>query len=167
MNNLNMIAAASRNWGIGKNGDLLFHLKGDMKFFRETTSGNVVVMGRKTLDSFPGGKPLKNRINIVLTNNAEFERENVITVHNIKELSQKLSEYEDKKIFVIGGGEIYFLLLPFCTRAYITRIDADADADTFIHNFDSDSSWQLADSSEAMEENSVKYTFTVYNKVNN
>lgn len=164
MNKLSMIAAVSRNWGLGKDGDLLFHIKGDMKFFREKTMNSVVVMGRKTLDSFPGGKPLKNRENIVITGNMSFEREGAVIVHSIEELFEKLSEYEDRNVIVIGGGEIYAMFLPYCDCAYITKIDAEAEADTFLHNFDEDSLWRVAEESEQIEENGTIYRFVTYRR---
>ena len=101
---MNLIVAVDENWAIGRNGDLLAHMKEDMKFFRATTNGRVVLMGRKTLDSFPGGKPLKNRTNIVLTANPEFEREGVIVVHSIEELLAEAKKYPAEELFVIGGG---------------------------------------------------------------
>ena len=112
-----LIAAADRKWAIGNKGSLLYSLPQDMKFFRETTSGNVVVMGRKTLESFPGGRPLKNRVNIVITRNSEYEKEGAVICNDTDKLPEMLKEYSDKDIFVIGGEEIYRLLLPLCTKA--------------------------------------------------
>ena len=106
---MNLIAAADENWGIGKNGGLLAHISGDMKYFRETTKGKVVVMGRKTLESFPGGKPLKNRVNIVLTQNQDFAPEGVTVCHSIEETLETLKQYPKEDVFIIGGGMIYIL----------------------------------------------------------
>ena len=103
---MNLIAAADENWGIGKNGGLLAHISGDMKYFRETTKGKVVVMGRKTLESFPGGKPLKNRVNIVLTQNQDFAPEGVTVCHSIEETLKTLKQYPKEDVFIIGGGMI-------------------------------------------------------------
>ena len=119
---MNLIAAADENWGIGKNGGLLAHISGDMKYFRETTKGKIVVMGRKTLESFPGGKPLKNRVNIVLTGNKDFVPEGVVICHSVEETLEKLKEYPKEDVFIIGGGMIYKAFLPWCEKAYITHV---------------------------------------------
>ena len=165
MNNLKIIAAAASDWGIGKDGDLLFSIKQDMKFFRETTMDNVVVMGRKTLESFPGGRPLKNRVNIVFTRNKAYNREDVITVSTVDELFEVLKNYEDKKVFVIGGGEIYSLLLPYCNEALITKVNSKKSADTFINNFDDDVNWKVYIESEEYTENDHSFKFVSYKRI--
>ncbi|MBR5271009.1 MAG: dihydrofolate reductase [Clostridia bacterium] len=165
MNNLKIIAAAASDWGIGKDGDLLFSIKQDMKFFRETTMDNVVVMGRKTLESFPGGRPLKNRVNIVFTRNKAYNREDVITVSTVDELFEVLKNYEDKKVFVIGGGEIYSLLLPYCNEALITKVNSKKSADTFINNFDDDVNWKVYIESEEYTENDYSFKFVSYKRI--
>ena len=159
---MNLIAAVSRNWGLGKDNELLFHIKQDMKHFRELTTGHVVVMGRKTLDSFPGGKPLKNRVNIVLTRDKDFEREGAVAVHDKEELLSVLKNYDDGEIFVIGGGEIYAMLLPYCKTAYITLVDAEPEADTFLHCLHSDSDWHKEQTSPDYEDGSLTYRFVTY-----
>ena len=160
---MNLIAAVSRDWGIGKNGDLLFHIKQDMKFFKETTMNHVVVMGRKTLDSFPNKKPLVNRVNIVLTRDKEFSREGVIAVHSLDELLAEVKKYNDD-VFVIGGGEVYKMLMPYCQRAYITKVNEDADADTFLPNIEKDENWQLVNSSKEFIEGNRTFQFVVYER---
>lgn len=160
---MNIIVNVSKTWGIGKDGDLLFHIKEDMKFFKETTINNVVVMGRKTLDSLPGGKPLKDRVNIVLTRNKNFYRDGVVVVHSIDELLGEIKKY-DKEIFVMGGGEIYNMLLPYCKKAYITKVDSDKEADTFFVNLDEDDTWKRESQSDIMGEK-LKYRFVVYNNI--
>lgn len=159
-----IIAAADRNWAIGKSGDLLYHLPQDMKFFRETTSGSVVVMGRKTLESFPGGRPLKNRVNIVLTRNNDYEKDGVVVCHSVDELCKILKEYTDKNIFVIGGEEIYRQLLPMCTKAYITRVDATSEADSFFPDLDNDPDWHITHTSEDLSDNGITFRFVTYEK---
>lgn len=161
---MNIIASASKSWGIGKNNELLFHIKEDMKYFRETTTGNVVVMGRKTLDSLPGGRPLKNRINIVLTRDCAFERDGVTAVHSVGELLDEIKKY-NSETFVIGGGEIYNTLLPHCKRAYITRINADKDADTFLPDLDKSGDWRIISETAGSAEGGLEYTFTVYERI--
>ena len=160
---MNIIVNVSKSWGIGKDGDLLFHIKGDMKFFKETTINNVVVMGRKTLDSLPNGLPLKDRVNIVLTRNRDFSRDGVVVVHSVDELLEEIKKY-DTEIFVIGGGEIYNMLLPYCDKAYITKVDSDKEADAFFVNLDEDDTWKAELQSDIMGEK-LKYRFIVYNKL--
>lgn len=159
-----IIAHASKNWGIGKNNDLMFKLPQDMKFFRETTSGGVVIMGRKTLESFPNQKPLPNRVNIVITNNTDYAPEGVIIAHSAGEAANIAKEYSDKKVFVIGGAMIYDLMLPYCDTALITKVFADSDADTFIHDFDSDSEWELASESDDIVDNGYTIRFCEYRR---
>ena len=104
---MNLIVAVDKNWAIGKNNELLVRIPADQKFFRETTTGKVVVMGRKTLESFPNGLPLKNRTNIVLTHNQDYEVKGAIVVHSMEELHEELKKYNDEDIYVIGGEKIY------------------------------------------------------------
>ena len=165
MNNLKIIAATASDWGIGKDGDLLFSIKQDMKFFRETTMDNVVVMGRKTLESFPGGRPLKNRVNIVFTRNKAYNREDVITVSTVDELFEVLKNYEHKKVFVIGGGEIYSLRLPYCNEALITKVNSKKRADIFINNFDDDVNWRVHQESEEYTESDCSFKFVSYKRI--
>ena len=163
MQNLKMIVAVDSNWGIGKNGDLLFSIPEDMKFFRTTTQGSTVIMGRKTLDSFPGGKPLKNRENIVLTNNASFEREGAIVCFSKEEVLEKVKNAES--CFVIGGAAIYDMFLENCSVAYITKVFANGDADRFITNLDDSCEWELTEQSEEKEDNGYKFVFCKYERI--
>ena len=118
---MNLIVAVDENWGIGKDNELLCRISADMKNFRAVTMGHVLVLGRKTLESFPGKKPLPKRTHIVLTANKAYEAEGVILCHSLEELPAVLADYEDDDIFVIGGGSIYEQLLPQCKKAYITK----------------------------------------------
>ena len=118
---MNLIVAVDEKWGIGKDGGLLAHLPEDMKYFRETTRGRTVVMGRRTLESFPGGQPLKNRVNVVLTSDKNYQVKGTVVVHTIEEMVEELKKYEDEEIFVIGGESIYRQLLPYCKTAYKNR----------------------------------------------
>ena len=142
---------------------MLASIPQDMKFFRETTSGHVIIMGRKTLESFPGGNPLKNRVNIVLTKNRDYKKENAIIVHDIEGLKETLKNYENEEIFVIGGDSVYRQLIELCDTAYVTKIDREFDADTFFVNLDQEPAWQLAEKSEVFEHDGMKYCFTTYN----
>lgn len=161
---MNLIVAADENWGIGKDGGLLTHLPGDMKYFRETTMGHVVVMGRKTLESFPGGKPLKNRTNIVLTRNTDYAPQDVILCHSMEETLKQLEQYDSEDVFIIGGGTIYRQFLPYCERAYVTRILKTFQADTDFENLDADPQWTLASVSDRQEHNGIFYEFRIYRR---
>ena len=158
---MKIIVAVSDDWGIGYKNQLLFSVPSDMKFFRETTKDSVVIMGRKTLESFPGKKPLKNRVNIVLTGNPEYEVEGAIVCGSIEEAISLANEY-DKEIFVIGGESIYRAFLPYCESALVTKIHASTEADSFFPNLDENPDWELKNASETKEDNGYKFEFTEY-----
>ena len=158
---MNFIVAADENMGIGKNGGLLAHIPDDLKYFKAKTLGGVIVLGRKTLESFPGGKPLPGRINIVFTRDKEYKPEGVVTVNGVDGLMEELKSYPDKEVFVAGGAEIYKLLMPYCDRAYITHIYKNFDADTYLE-FNADK-WTKV-SEEPMEYNGLRYGFAVYER---
>ncbi len=159
------IVAVDKNWGIGKDNDLLFSIPLDMAFFREQTKGKVVVMGSKTLKSFPNSKPLKNRTNIVF-HRGNDSYDGCIVVKDINELKVVLDNYNTDGVFVIGGGSIYSLLLEYCTEALITKVDADGDATVFFPNLDIIKDWQCAKESEQFESNGYKFKFTTYKNKN-
>lgn len=151
---------ADREWGIGKDNGLMFSIPQDMKFFRETTKRKVVVMGLNTLLSFPNGKPLKNRVNIVLC--PDDVPEDVITVHSPEELFQEVKKYPEDDVFVIGGASVYRLLIPYCTEVLVTRVDAVGGADTFVPDLDADENFELAYESAPVEDNGYTFTFRTY-----
>lgn len=159
---MNLIAVADKNWAIGFQNKLLTSIPSDMKFFRETTTGKVVVMGRKTLESFPNGMPLKNRINIVLTSNKEYRLKDAVIVHTLEELLTELKKYQSEDIYVIGGESIYRQMLPYCDTAYITKIDHVFQADTFFPNLDKQEGWVMTESSEEQTCFDLEYMFTKY-----
>ena len=160
-----MIVAADKNWGIGIKGGLLTNLPEDMKFFRETTKNSVVIMGRKTLESFPEKKPLKNRVNIVITKSGNVSGEGVIIVSSVEEAAEKAKEYADKKVFVIGGGSVYKQMLKYRDTAYITKIDhVFENADTFIDNMDELDDWKIVEISDVKEYNGIKFNFVTYKR---
>ena len=161
------IVAVDRNWGIGLKGRLLVQIPADQKFFRETTTGQVVVMGRKTLESFPNGAPLKDRVNVVLTRGGTRMPDGVETVHGIDELKELLTRYKDREIYCIGGAEVYRQLLPMCDECLVTRIDESYEADAFFPDLDKDPEWELIrDGSEEEEQTyfDVIYHFLRYRK---
>lgn len=159
---MNLIVAVTKEWGIGCDNCLLFDLPDDMKFFRNATKNKIVVMGRKTLMSFPGSKPLKNRINIVLTRDTNFQPEGVVVLNSFDELFEELKKYDTNDVYIIGGGNIYNQLYPHCHEALITKVDAIAKADTYLHNFDEDENWEHIYNSENYNNNGYNFTFNTY-----
>ena len=161
-----MIVAADEKWGIGKNGDLLTPLPEDMKFFREKTRDSVVILGRKTLESFPDGKPLKNRVNIVISRQENIPVEGIVKVSSVEEAAEEAKKYEGKNVFVIGGGTIYRQMLKYCDTAYITKIEKIFDdADTFIDNLDKLDEWKIVEKSDVKEYNGTKFSFVTYKRI--
>ncbi|MCI7469827.1 MAG: dihydrofolate reductase [Lachnospiraceae bacterium] len=156
------IAAVDKNWGIGYKGKLLTSIPNDMKLFKNETTGNVIVMGRKTLESFPGGRPLPSRTNIVLTTYKDYKSGDAIIVHDMDELFNTLKDYSKEKIYVIGGESIYRQLLPYCEKALITKIDFAYDADAYFPNLDKEDGWELEGESEEETYFDLCYTFTEY-----
>lgn len=161
---MKLIAAVDNEWNIGNKGNLLFSLPDDMKFFRTTTSDKIVVMGRKTLESFPGSKPLKNRINIVLSRN-KHDVDGAEFVTGVDELLDRLKEYDSGDVYVIGGAQIYSLLLPYCDTALITHVDAVAiEADSKFPEL-KDNEWTVTEQSDIHENNGIKFRFTTYKRI--
>ncbi len=155
------ILHADKEWGIGKKNGLMFSIPADMKFFRETTTGNVVVMGSNTLKSFPDGRPLKNRTNIVLYPGGE-KRDDCIIVQSLDELFAEIKKYDADKVFVIGGAMMYKTLLPYCDEVLVTKVDAIGGADAFFENLDENPSFELVSQSAPAETNGYTITFNVY-----
>ena len=160
---MRLIVAVDKNWGIGKNNDLLVSIPSDKKFFRQETTGKVVVMGRKTLESFPGGLPLKNRTNVVLTRNAGYRAKDTVIVHDIPELLEELKKYPSDAVYVVGGGTVYEELLPYCDEAYVTKIDFAYEADTYFPNLDQMPEWEMVEESEQTYFD-LEFTFTRYER---
>lgn len=152
------IVCVSENWGIGKDGALLFRIKEDLQRFRELTLDKTVVMGRKTLQSLPGGKGLPQRRNIVLTGNRAFTAENAEVCHFPVEAVLTAGE----EAAIIGGGEVYRLFLPLCHRVYVTRVFAAPPADTFFPNLDEDPRWQVERESEIFEKDGLRWQYVDY-----
>ncbi len=154
------IVHADREWGIGKGNDMMFALPQDMKFFRQTTTGHTVVMGGKTLRSFPNQKPLKNRVNIVLTRGQVCDE--CVTVRSFEQLKTELKRREEEDIYIIGGGEIYRELLPYCHEALVTKVDAVGGAETFFPNLDELPDFVCVDEGTPVEDNGYVIRFTKY-----
>ena len=161
---MKLIVAVDKNWAIGYKGDLLIRISSDLKRFKEITTGNAVIMGYNTLLSLPGGRPLKNRMNIVLYP-TDIEIEGATVVHGIDEAVDLASEIKDRDVFVIGGASVYNQLLPYCDTAYITKIDREFEADVFIPNLDELDEWYIADESETFTEaDGTRYKYVTYKK---
>ncbi len=161
---MKLIVAVDENWGIGCKNELLVRIPSDQRFFRETTTGNVVVMGRKTLDSFPGGKPLKDRVNIVLTKENRESINGEVIVHSVEEALEEIKKYSEE-IYIIGGETIYRQFLPYCDEAYITKIEYSYEADAHFPNLDEDDEWEMVEESEEQTYFDIPYTFTTYKRV--
>lgn len=158
---MNLIVAVDRNWAIGKDGDQFVYLSKDLQNFKNTTMGHAVILGRKTLSTFPGGRPLKGRRNLVLSRNPEFRPEGAEVFADVESLLSAAPE----DAFVIGGGSVYEKLLPYCDRAYVTKLNGEWEADTWFPCLDQNPEWKLVDESETMTEKEVSFTFAVYERV--
>lgn len=157
---MNLIAAVYDDWGIGKDGTQPIALSADRKFFRQTTKGAMVIVGRRTIDDFPDRKPLPGRVNVALTRSTD-EIPGFILCHT-PEAAAQLAQGRDA--FVIGGGSVYRALLPCCTRAYITKVHACPASDTFFPNLDEDREWQLREILQSGEENGIRYEMCLYTR---
>lgn len=162
---MKLILAADRNWAIGYQGGLLCHISGDLKYFKERTKGKTVVMGRPTLESLPGGRPLPNRENIVLTSRKDYEApEGVIVAHSEAEIDKLISERNSDDVMIIGGGKVYRDFLPKCDTCYITKIDGEFSADTWFVNLDEMDEFEVVWKGEPMEEKGISYQFYEYRR---
>ncbi len=159
---MNIIVNVDKNWGIGYQNQLLNRIPEDMKFFRETTTGKVVVMGRKTLESFPNGLPLKNRINIVITGDYTYKVKDAVIVHSIEEALKELKKYSTDDVYIIGGESIYRQFLPYCDVAHVTCMDYAYQADTWFPNLDEDEDWVVVADSEEKTYFDIEYVFKLY-----
>ena len=161
---MNIIVAVDKNWAIGKNNKMMWSIPADMRFFREKTTGHVVVMGRKTLESFPNGLPLKQRTNIVLSRDRNYQVKGALAVHTMEALLEHLKGYAPEEIFIIGGESIYRMLLDQCDTAYVTKIDYIYEADTYVPNLDELPEWEITKESEEQTYFDLEYRFLTYQK---
>lgn len=152
------IAAIGKDRGLGKGNDLIFKIPEDMKRFREVTFGHPIITGRKNFESFPGGKPLPGRPNILVTRNTDLKAEGVIVTHSVEEAIQEARKLDTEKIFIIGGGEIYRAALPYTDVLDLTVIDASRPADTFFPDY---SEFTKLVSEEKHEYEGIPFTYTV------
>lgn len=161
---MNLIVAVDNNWAIGNKNELLVRIPNDHKYFREETTGKVVVLGRKTLETFPQGQPLKNRTNIILTTDRKYQVKDAIIVHSIQELLEELKKYNDEDIYIIGGESVYRQMLPYCNVAHITKIDHSYEADTYFPNLDQDEEWHITADSDEQTYFDIAYQFVKYER---
>ncbi len=155
------IVAVSQSWGIGKGGDLLFRLPSDLRRFKAMTTGHTVIMGRKTLDSLPGGKGLPHRRNLVLSRQSDFAPDRAEVIHSVEDI---LKTAEDDA-FVIGGQQVYEQLLPYCARVYVTKVLSDPEADAFFPDLDKLPEWKVASAGEMLTENGLSFQYVEYIRI--
>lgn len=159
------ILSADEHWGIGRENRLLVRIPQDMKYFRNETVGKAVIMGRKTLESFPGGQPLPGRLNVVLTRNAACRVKGGVVAHSVEEALEAVRDYVPEDVYCIGGGSVYRLFLPYCDTVFVTRIQYTYEADTYFPDLDALPEWQLAGSSEEQTYFDLAYEFCRYERV--
>ena len=161
---MNLIVAVDKNWAIGYNNDLLVSIPADKKFFRTETIGKAIIMGRKTLESFPNSQPLKDRKNIVITRKKDYTATDVTVVHSIEEALEAVKGYNSEDVYVIGGGEIYKQMLPYCDTAYVTKVHVTPESDTWFPNLDEDPDWILAEILQSGIESGISYEMCLYTR---
>lgn len=155
------IVAVSQSWGIGKGEDLLFRLPSDLRRFKAMTTGHTVIMGRKTLDSLPGGKGLPHRRNLVLSRQSDFAPDRAEVIHSVEDI---LKTAEDDA-FVIGGQQVYEQLLPYCARVHVTKVLSDPEADAFFPDLDKLPEWKVASAGEMLTENGLSFQYVEYIRI--
>ena len=157
------ILKCDEKWGIGKRNGLLFHLPLDMKFFKETTKGHTVCMGENTLLSFPNSKPLKNRTNIVLSQDESHNYEDVINVHSFSDFLKAIKEHnQNDDVYIIGGASIYRQTLPYVDKVLLTKVHADGGAEVFFTNLDELANFELVEEKEPVMDGEIEIQFTTY-----
>ena len=162
---MNLIVAVDKNWAIGYNNDLLVSIPADKKFFRMETIGKAIIMGRKTLESFPNGQPLKDRKNIVITRKKDYNAIDVTVVHSIEVALEAVKDFKSEDVYVIGGGEIYKQMLPYCDVAHVTYIEQAYAADSYFPNLDKDPEWTLVAESDEQTYFDITYYFRKYERI--
>ncbi|MDL2301454.1 dihydrofolate reductase [Lachnospiraceae bacterium OttesenSCG-928-D06] len=162
---MKMIAAVDNKWAIGNKGQLLLQIPNDQKHFREETMGKVVVLGRKTLATFPQGLPLPGRKNIILSENKDFQVKDALIVHSIEELLKELEQYESDDVYIIGGESVYRQMLPYCNLIHITKIDHVYVADSYFPDLDKEEGFQITAQSDECTYFDIAYEFLQYERI--
>ncbi len=169
---MKLVVAVDENWGIGNKGELLARVRADLRYFQSLTKGHTVILGSKTLATFPGGRVLKDRTNIVLSRRSDYAPEGAIVAHSVEELFEIVKNYDNDSVFVIGGATVYEQLLPYCDTAYVTKFRKSFECDAFFPNLDESSEWTLAEVGEEQKTNSetdtepdMSFRFTTYRRV--
>lgn len=160
---MNLIVAVDKNWAIGYQNRMLISIPEDMRFFRDETMGKAVIMGRKTMETFQGGKPLKNRFNVVITSK-DVEINDAVVVHSIEEALEAVKGYRSEDVYVVGGDSIYRQMLDYCDVAHITKIDYAYHADTYFPNLDEKAEWKIVGESEEKTYYDIEYAFYKYER---
>ncbi len=161
---MNLIVAVDNNWAIGCRNNLLVSIPADHKFFRQETTGKVVALGRKTLETFPQGMPLKNRTNIILSRNPDYRVKDAVIVHSREELLEELKNYNSEDVYIIGGESVYRMMLPYCDVAHVTKIDHEYEADAYFPNLDETGEWEITAVSEEQTYFDLAYQFVKYER---
>lgn len=161
---MNGIVAVDNNWAIGCKNSLLVSIPADHKNFRRETTGKVVVLGRKTLETFPQGMPLANRTNIILSTNPDYKVKGAVIVHSKEELLQELENYPTEDIYIIGGESVYRMMLPYCDVVHVTKIDHAYEADAYFPDLDQDEEWEITADSEEQTYFDIPYQFLKYER---
>lgn len=161
---MNLIVAVDKNWAIGYQNKLLVRIPADMRFFRDETIKKAVIMGRKTLETFPGGQPLKDRLNVIISRDKNFKVKDAVVVNTIEEALEAVKDYKTEDVYVIGGDSIYKQMLPYCNVAHVTKIDYSYTADTYFPNLDLMEDWVLEEESEEQTYYDLIYSFCRYHK---
>ncbi len=162
---MNLIVAVDQRWAIGYQNNLLVRIPADQRFFRDETIHKAVIMGRKTLESFPGKQPLKQRLNVVITSDPNYRVKDTIVVHSVEEALEAVRDYSSEDIYIIGGASIYEQMMPLCDVAHVTKIDYVYMADTYFPNLDLLPEWKMTGESEEQTYYDLIYTFCKYEKV--
>lgn len=169
---MKLVVAVDKEWGIGYKGELLARVRADLRYFRSLTKDKTVILGSTTLSTFPGGKPLKDRLNIVLSRRTDYAPEGALVVHSIDELLDTVKDHNAEEIVVIGGASVYRQFLPYCDTAYVTKFNKSFDKDTYFENLDESDEWELASVGETQKSDpetdsdpDLEFSFCVYKRV--
>ena len=161
---MNAIVAVDSNWAIGNKGQLLISIPADMKMFRQETTGKVIVLGRKTIETFPNARPLPNRVNIVMSSNMDYKVDGATVVHSVEELLEELKQYNTEDVYIIGGDSVYKQMIDYCDTVHVTKIDREYEADAFFPNLDKMPEWEITAESEEQTYFDTTYAFVKYEK---